>query len=201
MNVEQAHSIVAAAARDDTGIFYGPATGLAPGTGLILTNVEFPAYQLDEDRFVVWAGLVLVLSHECDLDQDNKRLLNELVLICPVRRLEALVDMAEEAGYSDNAFTTFLGNLASRRVSRAIYFPPLPEVLPYGGFIYLNQLTHTSVMRLSAEAADTVTALSAYAMQSVDYVLLEHLFRDKTDRLPFTFAALRRGISITALPK
>lgn len=201
MDVAQAHSIVAAAARDDAGTFYGPSAGLALGAGLILSNVEFPAYQPNEDRFVAWAGLVLVLSHECDLDQDNQRLLNNLALICPVRRLEALVEMAAEAGYSDNALTTFLGNLASRRVSRAMYLPPLPEALPYGGFIYLNQFTHTSVKRLSANDAETVTALSAYAMQSVDYVLLEHLFRDKADQLPLTFAALRRGISITAVPK
>ena len=201
MEIAQAHSIVAAAARDDAGTFYGEPAGLALGAGLILSNVEFPAYQPDEDRFVAWAGLVLVLSHECDLDQDNQRLLNDLALICPVRKLEALVEMAAEAGYNDNALTTFLGNLASRRVSRAMYLPPFPDVLPYGGFIYLNQFTHTSVKRLSAEDAQTVTALSAYAMRSVDYVLLEHLFRDKADRLPLTLAALRRGVSITSAPR
>lgn len=201
MDVAQAHTIVAAAARDDAGTFYGPSAALALGAGLILSNVEFPAYQPDEDRFIVWAGPVLVLSHECDLDQDNQRLLNDLALICPVRRLEALVEMAEAAGYSDNALTTFLGNLASRRVSRAMYFPPLPDVLPYGGFIYLNQFTHTSVKRLSANDAERIAALSVYAMQSVDYVVLEHLFRDKADQLPLYSAALRRGISITSVPK
>lgn len=201
MDVAQAHSIVSAAARDDAGTFYGPPAGLALGAGLVLSNVEFPTYQPDEDRFVVWAGPVLVLSHECDLDQDNQRLLNDLALVCPVRRLEALVEMAAEAGYSDTDLSTFLGNLASRRVSRAMYFPPLPDALPYGGFIYLNQFTHTSVKRLSADDAERITALSAYAMQSVDYVLLEHLFRDKADQLPLYSAALRRGISITSVPK
>jgi hypothetical protein len=82
-----------------------------------------------------------------------------------------------------------------------MYFPPLPDALPYGGFIYLNQFTHTSVKRLSADDAEWITALSAYAMQSVDYVLLEHLFRDKADQLPLYSAALRRGISITSAPK
>lgn len=201
MDVSQAHSIVTAAARDDAGAFYGPSAGLALGAGLILSNVEFPSYQPDEDRFVVWAGPVLVLSHECDLDPENQRLLNNLALICPLRRLEVLVEMAEAAGYSDNALTTFLGNLASRRVSRAMYFPPLPDILPYGGFIYLNQFTHTSVKRLSAEDVERITALSAYAMQSVDYVLLEHLFRDKVDQLPLHSAAIRRSISITSVPK
>lgn len=201
MDVAQAHSIVSAAARDDAGTFYGPPAGLALGAGLILSNVEFPSYQPDEDRFVVWAGPVLVLSHECDLDQDNQRLLNDLALVCPVRRLEALVEMATEAGYSDAYLGKFLGNLASRKVSRAIYFPPLPSSLPYGGFIYLNQFTHTSVRRLSANDAERVAALSAYAMQSVDYVLLEHLFRNKADRLPLYSAALRRSISITSAPK
>lgn len=201
MDVAQAHAIVAAAARDEAGTFYGPPADLALGAGLILSNVEFPSYQPDEDRFVVWAGPVLVLSHECDLDQDNQRLLNDLALICPIRSLEALVEIAEGAGYSSNALTTFLGNLASRRVSRAVYFPPLPVALPYGGFIYLNQLTHTSVKRLSADDAEKIAALSAYAMQSVDYGLQEHLFRDKSDRLPLHSAALRRGISITSIPK
>lgn len=201
VDVAQAHSIVATAARDDAGAFYGPSAGLALGAGLILSNVEFPSYQPDEDRFVVWAGPVLVLSHECDLDQDNQRLLNELALICPVRRLDALVDMAAEAGYSDNDLSTFLGNLASRRVPRAMYFPPLQGALPYGGFIYLNQFTHTSVMRLSADNANRIAALTAYAMQSVDYALHEHLHREKADQLPLYSAALRRGISITSVPE
>lgn len=201
MDVAQAHSIISAAARDDAGNFYGPPAGLALGAGLILSNVEFPTYQPDEDRFVVWAGPVLVLSHECDLDQGNQRLLNDLALVCPVRRLEAIVEMAAEAGYSDADMRAFLGNLAARRVSRAMYFPPIPDALPYGGFIYLNQFTHTSVKRLSAGSAERVTALSAYAMQSVDYVLLEHLFRDKADQLPLYSAALRRGISITSVPR
>lgn len=201
MDVAQAHSFISAAARDDAGNFYGPPANLALGAGLILSNVEFPAYQPDEDRFVVWAGPVLVLSHECDLDQDNQRLLNDLALVCPVRRLEAIVEMAAEAGYSDADMRAFLGNLAARRVSRAMYFPPIPDALPYGGFIYLNQFTHTSVKRLSAGSAERVTALSAYAMQSVDYVLLEHLFRDKADQLPLYSAALRRGVSITSVPR
>jgi hypothetical protein len=197
VDVAQAHSIVAAAARDDAGAFYGSSAGLTLGAGLILSNVEFPAYQPDEDRFIVWAGPVLILSHECDLDQNNQRLLNDLAIICPVRQLEALVEMAGQAGYSDNALTTFLGNLASRRVSRAVYFPPFPDALPHGGFIYLNQFTHTSVKRLSAEGSEKIGALSAYAMQSVDYVLKEHLFREKADRLPLHSAAMRRSISIT----
>ena len=198
MDIAQAHSVVAAAARDDAGSFYGSVAGLALGAGLVVANVEFPAYQPNEDRFVVWAGLVLVLSHECDLDQDNQRLLNDLALICPVRKLEALVDVAAEAGYDDAALTAFLGNLASRRVSRAIYLPPLPDQLPYGGFVYLNQFTHTSVKRLMADEAKPVIALSAYAMQSVDYALMGHLLRNKSDQLPLTRAPLRRGISITS---
>ena len=201
MNVTQAHSIASAAARDDAGAFYGPPGELALGAGLILSNIEFPSYQPDEDRFVVWAGPVLVLSHECDLDQSNQRLLNDLALICPIRRLDVLVEMADAAGYSDNALTTFLGNLASRKVSRAIYLPPLQDTLPYGGFIYLNQFTHTSVKRLSSGNTERVAALSVYAMQTVDYVLLEHLFRDKADQLPLYSAALRRGISISSIPK
>lgn len=201
MNIAQAHSVVTAAARDDAGSFYGSTEGLALGAGIVLADVEFPAYQPDEDRFVVWAGLVLVLSHECDLDQDNQRLLNDLALICPVRKLEALVEMAADAGYDDNALTAFLGNLASRRVSRAVYLPPLPDVLPYGGFIYLNQFTHTSVRRLMSDVARPVTALSAYAMQSVDYALMGHLHRSKSDQLPLTRASLRRGISITSAAK
>lgn len=201
MDVAQAHSIVSEGARDYAGIFYGPPEGLALGTGLILSNIEFPSYQPDEDRFVVWSGLILVLSHECDLDQDNQRLLNDLALVCPVRRLEALVEVAAVAGYSDTDLGTFLGNLASRKVSRAMYFPPLPDVLPYGGFIYLNQCTHTSVKRLSANDAARITALSAHAMQSVDFVLRRHLFRVKADQLPLSSAPFRRSISITSVPK
>lgn len=201
MDIGKAHEIVSAAARDDPGNFYGPCDGLTLGTGLILSNVEFPLYQPEEDRFVVWAGLVLVLSHECDLDQDNQRLLNELALICPIRSLEALVEAAEKTGYSDNDLTTFLGNLAARRVNRAVYMPPLPDVLPNGGFIYLNQFSHTSVKRLTADDTNVLFTLTAYAMRSVDYALIEHLFRDKAVQLPLSRATVRRGSTITSAPK
>lgn len=196
MQVADAYRIVEDVALDDPGIFYGSATDLALGAGLIVAPVDFPSYSPAEDRFVVWGGPVLVLSHECDLNQDNKRLLNDLALVCPVRRLDSVVELAEEQGYSDNALTTFLGNLGRRRVSRAVYLPPLPEVLPFGGFLYLNQFSHTSVKRLADESVAPVAALTAYAMQSVDYALAGHLFRDKSDRLPHSNTALRRGISI-----
>ena len=201
MEVAEAHRIIEDVALDDPGIFYGNTNDLPPGAGLILSPVDFPAYQPDDDRFVVWGGPILILSHECDLDQDNQRLLNDLALVCPVRRLDAVVEMAATAGYSDNALTTFLGNLGRRRVSRAVYMPPLPDLLPYGGFLYLNQLSHTSVRRLVDDAVSPVAALTAYAMQSVDYALASHLFRDKADQLPHSSTALRRGISITEKPK
>lgn len=201
MQVKEAYRIVEVAALDDPGIFYGNAAELALGAGLILAPVDFPSYSPSEDRFVVWGGPVLVLSHECDLDQDNQRLLNDLALVCPVRRLDAVVEMAAEQGYSDNDLTTFLGNLGRRRVSRAVYLPPLPEILPFGGFLYLNQFSHTSVRRLADDGVTPVAALTAYAMQSVDYALASHLFRDKSDRLPHSSTALRRGISIVGTPK
>lgn len=201
MEVRDAYRIVEELALDDPGIFYGNAADLALGAGLILAPVDFPSYSPVEDRFVVWGGPVLVLSHECDLDQDNKHLLNDLALVCPIRRLDTVVEMAAEQGYSDNALTTFLGNLGRRRVSRAIYLPPLPDLLPFGGFLYLNQLSHTSVKRLAHDDVTPVAALTAYAMQSVDYALASHLFRDKSDRLPHTNTALRRGVGIVGTIK
>ena len=201
MRVEEASRIVEDGALDHPGIFYGNPAGLALGAGLILTPVDFPSYSPAEDRFVVWNGPVLVLSHECDLDQDNQRLLNDLALVCPVRRLDSVVEMAAEQGYSDNALTTFLGNLGRRRVSRAIYLPPFPDLLPFGGFLYLNQFSHTSVKRLAEKDVTPVAALTAYAMQSVDYALASHLFRVKSDRLPHSNTALRRGISIVETRK
>lgn len=201
MRIEDAYRIVEGVALDDPGIFYGNATDLALGAGLVVSPVEFPSYSPAEDRFVVWSGPVLVLSHECDLDQENQRLLNDLALICPVRRLDSIVEMAADQGYSDNALTTFLGNLGRRRVSRAVYLPPLPDILPFGGFLYLNQFSHTSVKRLIDDQVTPVAALTAYAMQSVDYALASHLFRDKSDRLPHSRTALRRGISIVGSTK
>lgn len=197
MEIAQAHKVVSSSARDDPGAFYGACAGLSLGAGLIIPNVEFPTYQADEDKFVVWSGSVLVLSHECDLDQDNKRVLNDIALICPVRRLEAIVEMAETSGYSDVDLKAFLSALGSRSVNRAVYFPPLNDVLPYGGFIYLNQLTHTSVNRLSLPETKPIAALTSFAMQSVDYALQQHLFRSKAEALPLRMARIRHGSSIT----
>ncbi len=196
MKIEQAHNVITSSASDDVGAFYGAPQGLSLGAGLIVSNVEFPGYAAEEDKFVIWSGPVLVLSHECDLDPANSRLLNDIALICPVRSLEAIVEMASLSGYPDTKLSAFLSALGSRSVNRAVYFPPLSGVLPYGGFIYLNQLTHTSVNRLETSKASPIAALTSFAMQSVDYALQEHLFRHKSERLPLSMASVRRSRSV-----
>lgn len=191
MQVERAEEILASAALDHPGAFFGPAAGLALGTGLVVDKVEFAAFNTAVDRFTVKGGLVLVLSHECDLDKTNERMLNDMAIICPIVSIESVIQQASQDGVSDEYVSSFLGNLATRAVSRAVYVPPLPSLLPIGGLLYLNLLTSTATSRL--EQGTRTCALSAFALTVVDYALERHLRRPKTDELPLQRATLRNS--------
>ncbi len=178
---------------DKSSGFYGSSEGVSIGSGLILNDVEFATFDPAVDRFVVISGKIIVLSHECDLDGDNDRLLNDRALICPVLSISDLLERAKLKSFNQEKIDTFLVNLVKRRVSRAIFFPPLSD-LPSGGILYLNEITSTPVSRLSA--ANPICAVSAYGMRVIDYSLENHLRRPKAERLPYERASIRSSHSI-----
>lgn len=166
------------------GAFYGSAIGLSLGTGLIYRDVLFPLFDQAEELFDTVAGLAYVATHECDIDQGNTRHFNDHVIICPIILLnEFAVDFSETE--PESALLEIIGDIASDRIYRVFYLPPISEeVLPHGGLLYLNHLCSTHVNVFHELGAAPVCALSTYAQHRLDLKLTNHLFREKAELLP-----------------
>jgi hypothetical protein len=151
---------------------------------MVLTNVEYPLFLRDQNAYGLLKGLVIVLTHECDLDQNNERLLNDTALICPVLPLDVFVQQLQ-AVLDTAAARRFISNVSARYVNRLLYLPPIADVLPYGGYLYLNQLTNTHYSRLIADDVSRVCMLSGDGFRELDFALQRHMLRPKADRVPF----------------
>lgn len=168
--------------------FYGSAAGLSLGVGLIYEGVNFPLFNESEGLFDTAQGLAFILTHECDIDQANERHFNDCVLICPIIKFEEFaVEFADN--HSEAALMGLLPDIAQSKVYRVQYLPPIPphvasHVLPFGGFLYLNQICSTHVTVFRESGSSQTCALSSYALQAIDYKLKNHLFRPKVQILP-----------------
>jgi hypothetical protein len=169
--------------RFNANAFYGQAENLSLGVGLLYDGLRFPLFDEIDRVFDTVEGLVYVLTHECDVDQTNERHFNEYVLVCPINRFEIFAsDFC--ATYSEGALYGMLPHIARDDVFRVFYFPPIPDTLPYGGLLYLNQICNTHVSEFVSTEAKKVCALSSYALQFVDLKLENHLRRPKAENLP-----------------
>jgi hypothetical protein len=164
------------------GAFYGASAGLALGVGLVVDGVTFPLFDEAEGLFDTARGLVYVLTHECDLD--NERAFNDYVLVCPIIGFDVFAEGYAEK-LSEGALAGLIPDLAGDRIYRALYVPPISnEVLPFGGIIYFNQICSTHVSSFKVDGAKNVCALSSYAQQIIDMKLTNHLLRPKAEPLP-----------------
>lgn len=193
MELGLARKILATNALDDEGSFYGPAVGLSLGTGLIISDVPIPIFNREQGRFSVAAATVYILSHECDLDPENDKVLGGYCLVCPLLPIEEMVSSAVAANLSQNEISAFLGNLAARRVSRFVYLPPV-EGASMGAVLNLNQITSTALSTIDVKKA--VIAVSRYGLEAIDMGLENHLRRAKSEALPLTMAPLRKSRSV-----
>jgi hypothetical protein len=194
MELVRAREIIDANALDDSGSFYGSPAEMSLGLGLLIDNVEFPIFNEETNRFSVQAGLVYILSHECDLDPANSRFLNGIALVSPILQLEAVLKDADARGVPEGDLRAFLGNVATRKIARCVYLPPLADKIPNGGLLNLNLLASTSVGRL--EAGERVAAITVPALYTIQEALSEHLLREKSETLPLAGVPWRRSRSI-----
>src|SRR5215213_135774 len=86
----------------DIGAFYGPANELSLGAGLIYSDVLYPLFNEDTGLFETASGMVLVLTHECDVDVENVRHLNEFLVCCPITPFPIFADELEQSGQVDD---------------------------------------------------------------------------------------------------
>src|SRR5262249_30736181 len=162
--------------------FYGTATGLAPGAGLIYDRMPYATFNNAAGRFEARRGPVLVLTHECDIDQANVRPFNEAFIVAPIITMRALAENYEAAGKLDEA-RQLVCACAADLVSRLLFLPPGPAFLELGAFVYLNALTSAHVSQLRDGEVTAPCALSAYGLEVFDHKLKNHLFRPKAEQL------------------
>lgn len=168
--------------------FYGSARGLSLGVGLIYDNVVYPLFNKDELLFDTVRGLAYILTHECDVDQQNIRYFNDYIIICPIIKFEEFAQDFSESHSIDSLFG-LIPDIAKNNVFRVQYFPPIPNhlvrgVLSYGGLLYLNQICCAHVSVFQGDEIHQVCALSSYGLQIMDYKVQNHLFRPKEEFLP-----------------
>ncbi len=174
----------------DYARFYGPAVNLPLGSGMLIRECVLAMPHETEVRFETGVGLALILTHECDIDQNNERYFNGLVLVCPIIPLD---DFCEECEQEDGkgAWGGILQAIVRNDVYRVMYLPPPPQLaacpqLEGGGIIYLNHISSCRVQWISNPADHAICSLSAIGLQAFDFKLRNHLFREKAASLWFS---------------
>lgn len=181
MNADEAYAVLHAG-HPSFPKFFGAAGELDVGVGLILNNVAYPMYNDEARDWDVAEGLVYVVSHECDIAQENDRPFNDAALICPIIPLEDVV--AEYlSDLSIEQIRSFIYQLAGSRVDRAIFIPAIPERLPRGGVIYFSIMTSTSVRELLRPAVVTECAVTVPGLKYIDDRMNQALLKRPKDQL------------------
>lgn len=173
----------------DPARFYGPAAGLPLGAGLILRDCPVAHPDINKLRYETGLSVALVLTHECDVDQSNERVFNDLILVCPII---PLFDFCEEyeSELGVGSWGGLLPHLARGDVFRAMYIPPpRPELscpeLEGGGILYFNHISACRVSWLNDLPSKMICSLSERGLRMLDLKLKTHLFREKPTALSF----------------
>ncbi len=184
MDIQYAYQHLARQLLLDTGKFFARGSSVSLGTGKIYGGIRYPLYDTDTQIFGTVMGSIYVLTHECDIDQDNRRPFNTEVLICPIIPFELFVEEYMR-DHSDDQLLSFLGQLGKREISRVAYLPVFSKTfLPYGGILYFNQIANTHISAFYLEDAQERCVLTRYGLQIIDYFLENHFLRPKAEQLP-----------------
>jgi hypothetical protein len=182
LTVRDAYEIAAAYPAPGRDRFYGALAGAALGAGVILQDVEYPLFVIEDGSWGRFTSLAMVLTHECDLDQENERVLNDVALVCPIIDLESFT-LRINAVLDCATASRFIANVSARYINRLLYLPAIPDHLPLGGYLYLNLLTNTHLSKLTSAAP--ICMLSPDGFRELDFAVERHFLRPKADRMPF----------------
>ncbi len=186
MTLEEAYKIISAKSQLEFGKFYQAGSNLSLGVGKLFYDIRYPQYNLEDKAFDTYEGTVFILTHECDVAEENNRPFSDHLIFCPIIPLEALVAEYAETIGDDEALKSFLSHLAVHNVSRVIYLPPCGDALPYGGVMYLNQITNTHRSAFPKDASNAFAATTGYGLRVIDMCLTNHLLRPKSETLAFS---------------
>lgn len=182
MEINEAYQHLESNLDTNPGRFFSYSKDLSLGTGVIYQGIRYPIYDESRAIFQTATGFVLVLTHECDVDQNNARIFNDHALICPLIKFDIFVENYSSSLGSD-LLKSFLANLGRRRISRVLYTPPF-DGMPFGSLLYLNQITSTHISTFKLEQAEQLCTVTAHGLAEIDNFLKNHLLRPKTERLP-----------------
>lgn len=169
------------------GKYYGKEIATFPlGVGQIYTGIRYPIINAEELVYDTVEGMVYVLTHECDVDQDNNRPFNDVALICPIIPLDVYLTHLQEQVTDDLLINDSLCQLGKDNIHRLLYFPPIYPELEYGGVINLNQITHTHISSFESANCKYITSLSADGLRVTDYKIKNHLLRPKDAPSPLS---------------
>ena len=161
--------------------FYGSADGLDLGVGLILDGAAYPIYDDGAGEFAVAEGIVYVVSHECDLSQENERPFNDAALVCPIIPLQLVLDHYL-LGLSADKVRSFIHQLSASRVDRAAFIPTIPDRLPHGGVLYFSTMTSTTVSELKRPNVATPCAVTVPGLKYIDDRLHQAILKRPKDQ-------------------
>lgn len=181
MLVADAYDYVIRNYSGEVGRFYAPGTSLGLGKGMLFGRSVFAVFDPERGVYRTAEGVAYLLTHECDVEEENKRPFNEDLLVCPLMRLE---DVVEELSLDldDQQLSSFMGSLGSRNIPRLVYLPPIPRAFDYGAVLFLNRITNAPADLIRQRAA-LICAVTAYGLSEIEYALENHLLRPKSDRL------------------
>jgi hypothetical protein len=183
LSVEDAHKLLGEKLTFDAGKFFGPAGSLSIGVGQIYLGIRYPLYSPEREFYQTAEGAVYLLTHECDIDQRNVRPFNADLLICPILDFRIFVDEYQR-DFSEALLKSFISALGLRDVSRVIYLPYYDDSLPYGGLLYLNQISNTNIASFSKASAQRLCSVTRYGLQIIDQSICHHLLRPKAEVVP-----------------
>lgn len=171
-----------------TGAFYAGARALSLGAGLFYKHVAHPHFDVGQGRFHIISSTVLVVTHECDVDQANDRQYNQSIAIIPLIPLESFADEAISNNCLDEA-RSFISAVASESVYRLCFIPPSHDLLPVpelknGALIYFNLISSTHISQIPQD--NMICCLSKYGLEIFDRMFERHFLRPKSESLPET---------------
>lgn len=182
MEVAEAHEFLRTRLDIDPQRFYFVPARNPLGAGELYDGVRFAAYNRVDSVFDTLEGRCYVLTHECDVDAGNERLFNYSVLVCPIIDFDSWVEEYQEE-LGEERLKDTLGRLANREIFRVMYLPPLPPVLPHGGLMYFNEITHTHSDWFQTATPRFLASVTSYGLTKIDQMLQNVLFRPKAVQL------------------
>lgn len=159
---------------------YGAHAHLSLGRGMIYQGVRHPVFEPTTRSFITVEGTIYVLTHECDLSQDNIRPFNDDVLICLLMPFEG--SGAYQHEYGEGQLKSFLANLAKGRVSRLMYFPPFIG-FRFGAVTFLNQICNTKTQAFNHADVQVSAALGDVGYWAVNSMIRNHFLRPRAEML------------------